>query len=321
MRAVGVNEFGGPEKLEVVDIPEPHPRQGEVRIHVHAATVNPTDTGIRVGMYGRQFAAVVAERQPPFVPGSEAAGIISEVGADTDWKVGDEVIAIVVPYAPPDAPYGGAYAEEVVVPQESVVRKPAGIDFFHAATLPMNGLTALLTIDTLGLRPGQTIAVTGAAGAYGGYVVQLAKAAGLVVIADSSEQDEAIVESLGADVVVRRGDHIAERIRAVVPGGVDGLADGAVQHEKTVAAIRDHGRLAVIRGWRGDPGRGITVHPIVVYNAAKDTASLEHLARLAQDGTLTLRVARTFRPEEAGEAHRLLQAGGIRGRMVIDFSS
>lgn len=313
MRAVGVTEFGGPDALQVLDLPEPHAGHGEVRIRVHAATVNPTDTGLRSGGYGQR----PGDHDPPYIPGMDAAGVIDEVGEGCSWQVGDEVMAIVLP----TGPHGGAYADQVVVPAESVVRKPAGADFAAAATLPMNGLTARVALDALGLSPGQTLAVTGAAGAFGRYVVQLGKADGLRVIADASEADEQLVHDLGADEVVRRGDDVADRIRALVPDGVDGLADGAIQSEQVVPAIRNGGALAVVRGWDGDPGRGISVHKGMVFGHAKDTASLNRLREQAEDGSLTLRVARTFSPEQAAGAHRALEAGGVRGRLVLDFST
>ena len=110
----------------------------------------------------------------------------------------------------------------------------------------MNGLTARQSLDLLKLSPGQVIAVTGAAGAYGGYVVQLAKAEGLTVIADASEKDEKLVASLGADIVVRRGDDVASRIRRHFPQGVDGLADGEVLRTRAIALphrLRRHARI------------------------------------------------------------------------------
>jgi NADPH:quinone reductase len=304
-------EFGGPEQLRVVDVPEPHPGPGEVRIRVHAAAVNPTDTGLRAGFRAG------GDRKPPYVPGMDAAGVISEVGDGAPWQVGDRVMAVVVP----SGPHGGAYADEIVVPAESVVRMPRDADFPAASTLPMNGLTARMTLDMLGLSAGQTIAVTGAAGAYGGYVVQLAKADGLRVIADASEKDEQLVRDLGADDVVRRGDDVADRIRALVPEGVDAVADGALLHELVAPAIRDGGGLAVVRGWQGDPGRGITVHRVMVVERAKDTAALDRLREQAEQGVVTLRVAKVLPASQAVEAHRILEAGGTRGRVVLDFTA
>ena len=212
-----------------------------MRIVVRAAAVNPTDTGLRTGASRSSL-----KSPPPHVPGMDAAGVIDEVGAGTDWVVGEQVMAVVSPVGP----RGGAYAEQIVVPADSVARVPSGASFAEASTLPMNGLTARMSLDQLALRPGQTIAVTGAAGAYGGYVVQLAKADGLTVIADASDADESLVAGLGADVVVRRGDDVAERIRQMSAGGVDGLADGAVLDAKVLGAIADGGGLAVVRGWQ-----------------------------------------------------------------------
>lgn len=312
MRVVGVEEFGGPEKLRVFEVPEPHAGPGEVRIRVHAAAVNPTDTGLRAGGYRSRL----GDRKPPYVPGMDAAGVVDEAGEGTRWQVGDPVAALIVP----GGPHGGAYAEQVVVPDASVVGLPDGADFVAWSTLLMNGLTARLALDGLQLAPGQVLGVTGAAGAFGGYVIQLAKADGLSVVADASERDEELVRRLGADQVVRRGDDVAERIRAVVGEGVDGLADGAVMNELVVPAIRDGGGLAVVRGWDGQPGRGISVHRVMVTQSATDTAALDRLRQQAEEGVLTLRVARTYRPEEAPDAHRQFEAGGTRGRIVLDFS-
>jgi NADPH2:quinone reductase len=308
MQAIGVTTFGGPDALEVVEIPEVHPGPGEVRIRVAAATVNPTDTNLRVGVYGNRLSS-----PSPHVPGMDAAGVIDEVGPDVDWRVGEEVMAIVLP----TGPHGGAYAERIIVPADSVARIPSGADPVAASTLPMNGLTARQSLDQLGLRAGQTLAVTGAAGAYGGYAVQLAKAEGLRVIADASEADEALVRGLGADEVVRRGDDVAARIRQVVPGGVDGLADGAVLDDKVLPAIADGGGLAVIRGWGGPAERGITIHRTMVSDRAHDHAALDTLRQQVEQGVVTLRVAATYPAAQASEAHRRLEAGGVRGRLVL----
>ncbi len=312
MRGVGVIEFGGPEALQVVDLPETHAGIGEVRIRVHAAAVNPTDTGLRNG----SRAAMLADVPPPYVPGMDLAGVIDEVGpsTDTDLAVGDAVMAMVVPNAT-----HGAYRESIVLAADSVVRAPAGATHVEASTLPMNGLTARQSLDQLALSPGQTIAVTGAAGCYGGYVVQLAKAEGLRVIADASEADEQLVADLGADVVVRRGDDVAERIREAAPDGVDGLADGSVQAELVVAAVRDGGAFASVRGWRGTGERGIVFHRTMVPNYDHRADLLGQLREQAENGTVTLRVAATYPPEEAAAAHARLEAGGTRGRCVIVF--
>lgn len=298
----------------MVELPEPHAGPGQVRIRVRAATVNPTDTYTRNGAR----AEVQKASPPPYIPGMDAAGVLDEVGegAPTDLAVGERVMAIVLPSG-----HHGAYAEYVVVPAESVARVPAGATDAEASTLPMNGLTARKALDMLALATGDTLAVTGAAGCFGGYAVQLAKADGLRVVADASEADEALVRSLGADVVVRRGPDVAERIRAAVPGGADGLADGSVQFGQLLGAVRDGGAMAVVRHWP-DPvtERGITVHTVWVRDYLREQAKLDGLRRLVEAGRLTLRVARTFAPEQAAEAHRVLEAGSTRGRLVITFA-
>ena len=311
MRVVGVMEFGGPEVLNVYDIPETHAGPGQVRIAVKAAAVNPTDTYTRNGAR----AEMLKDFPPPYVPGMDVAGIVDEVGdAVTTVKVGDAVMAIVVP----SGSHGG-YSESIVLPAGSVTLAPRGFSHAEAATLPMNGLTARLSLDQLALQPGQTLAVTGAAGAYGGYVVQLAKADGLRVIADASEKDEQLVRSLGADIVVPRGSDVAMHIRKHAPDGVDGLADGSVQNDEIVSAVKDGGAIATVRGWKSEIERGIILHETWVRDYARAWDKLDALRQQTEAGLITLRLARTFPCDQASEAHRLLQAGGTRGRFVIEF--
>jgi NADPH2:quinone reductase len=315
MRAIGIIAFGGPEVLRPVELSDPQAGPGEVRLRVHAATVNPTDTVLRSG--GR--AERLRDVEPPHVPGMDAAGVIEQIGegVDTDLEVGDRVMAIVLPIG-----RHGAYAERVVVPAASVVRSPTASSDAEAATIPMNGLTVRLALDELGLESGQTLAVTGAAGAVGGFAIQLGKAAGLQVIADAAPSDDPLVRSLGADEVVMRGDKdFARRVREIVPDGVDGLIDAAVMNAVAVPAVRDGGRIVTLRGYDGGGGedRGISFFPVFVRNYATEHDKLDALRHLAEQGDLTLRVARTLPATQAPEAHRLLEAGGVRGRLVLEF--
>ncbi|MGY1619250.1 zinc-binding dehydrogenase [Geodermatophilus sp. SYSU D00691] len=160
-----------------------------------------------------------------------------------------------------------------MLPADSVVRAPATATDVAASTLPMNALTARSTLHLVGLRPGQVLAVTGAAGAHGGYVVQLAK------------------------------------------------ADGAVQDERVLPAVRDGGAVATVRGYRGPGGgeRGLRFFPTLVRRVARDRAALDRLRQQAEDGVLSLRVDRALPAEDAAEAHRLLAGGGVRGRLVLTF--
>jgi NADPH:quinone reductase len=312
MRAVGVTEFGGPDALHIVELPDPQAGPGELRIRVHAAAVNPTDTGLRAGARASQLKDI----PPPYIPGMDAAGVLDQIGPGvaTDLQTGDHVMAIVVPHGS-----HGAYAELIVVPFESVTRVPAGATDAEAATLPMNGLTTRQALDALNLAPGQTLAVTGAAGAVGGYAVQLGKADGLRVIADAAAQDERLVSELGADVVVPRGPEFTARVREAVPQGADGLIDAALLNELAVPAVRDGGRIATVRGFTGAPERGISFHPVFVRSYAREHGKLDRLRQQAEAGEVTLRVARTLPAEHAAEAHRALEAGGTRGRLILEF--
>ncbi len=312
MRAVGVMRFGGPEVLELIELPEVHAGPGQVRLRVHAAAVNPTDTYVRNGSRAEQQKA----DPPPYVAGMDAAGIIDEVGegVSTGVAVGDRVMAIVVPRGS-----HGAYRESLVLPAESVVKAPAGSSHAEACTLPMNGLTARLSLDLLGLQPGDILAVTGAAGAYGGAVVQLAKHAGLVVVADASEADTDLVSQLGADLVLARGDDFAARVRAHYPDGVDALCDGSVQNGLVIGAVRDGGAFTSVRGFAGDGQRDIRFSVTLVSKYWREHEKLDELGRLAETGVLSLRVAQTYPAERAADAHRRLEAGGSRGRQVIEF--
>jgi len=312
MRAVGAMTYGGPEVLKVVDVPEVHAGSGQVRIRVHAAAVNPTDIFVRNGARAEQQKV----DPPPYVPGMDVAGIVDEVGegVTTGIRVGDAVIGMVLPKGS-----HGAYREQIVLNARSVVHAPKGTTHVQACTLPMNGLTARRSLDLLALKPGQTLAVTGAAGIYGGYVIQLAKTEGLRVIADASEADEALVKSLGADIVVRRGNDVAKRIRQHVPDGVDGLADGAVLNETVISAVRDGGAFTAVRGFKGVPQRDIRFTTTFVREYDGEFEKLDRLRQLAEAGALKLRVADTYPPARAGEAQRRLEAGGTRGRLVIQF--
>ena len=312
MRAVGLFTYGGPEVLQVIELPEVHAGPGQVRIRVHAATVNPTDVGVRNGSRAEQQKA----DPPPYVPGMEVAGIVDEVGSGVPdrLKIGDAVIAIVAAKGS-----HGAYREQIVLDARSVVRAPAGKTHFEACTLPMNGLTARLSLDLLKLSAGQVIAVTGAAGAYGGYVVQLAKAEGLTVIADASEKDEDLVASLGADIVVRRGADVASRIRGHFPRGVDGLADGAVLNELVIPAVRDGGAFTSVRGFQGAPQRDIHFTTTFVRTYLLEWEKLARLQQQVEAGAIKLRVAEVYPLEKAADAHRRLEAHGTRGRLIISF--
>ncbi|PZE80247.1 NADP-dependent oxidoreductase [Curtobacterium sp. MCBD17_032] len=310
MKVVGIETFGGPRALAVHEVPEVHAGAGSVRIAVRAFAVNPTDTGVRSGERDSSKASA------PYAPGMDAAGVIDEVGPDVEgWSVGDEVMAIALPLSG----HGGAYVEYLVAPVGSFTRIPRGTTIEEASTVPMNGLTAMQMLELAGLERGQTLAVTGAAGLLGNYVVQLAEAAGITVIADSSEKDQPLVRSLGPDHVVPRGDEFAASVRAIAPEGVDALFDCALQREGVVPALRDGGAFVDVRGWEGNGAPGIRFERVFVFSEYRSFDKLERLRHGVEGGTIVPRVAEVLPAERAPEAHERLEAGGTRGRFVLTW--
>src|SRR3989441_3681123 len=241
-----------------------------------SATVNPTDISFRTG---RQLTTAQLSEMgvlPPYIPGMELAGVVDAIGEGTNWQPGDPVMAIVNPRRPG----GGAQAELVVVPAASVARVPEGTSLEAAATLPMNGLTVRLALDRLALQPGQTLGVTGAAGAVGGYAVELGVSDGLRVIAVARPQDEALVKRLGAKTFIPSGDTAIRAVYDAAPGGVDGLIDAAVLDAAVLPAIQASGKLAYRAGFAGPSPRGITIEPVRVMSYLHNQEALDRLGRL-----------------------------------------
>jgi NADPH:quinone reductase-like Zn-dependent oxidoreductase len=310
VRAVAITAPGGPEVLDVIDRAVRAAGPGEVRIAVRAAAVNPTDIGLREHGGG-------GDLEPPWIPGMDAAGVVESVGEGVDRLAPDDVVMAAVT---PRRPEGGAQAELIVVPAASVVPIPDGASVVHAATLPMNGLTALLGLDLLALPEGATLAVSGGAGLLASYVIPLAKERGLRVLADAKPEDEALVKTFGADVVLPRGEGFVAAVRDAAPDGADALYDTALLGRDAFGAVRDGGAMAVVRGWDGSPTeRGIEIRPVAVRTVLERTEWLDLLRERAGDGRLTLRVAAEYAPEQAADAHRAMEAGGLRGRGVIVF--
>ncbi|CVI24545.1 Zn-dependent oxidoreductase, NADPH:quinone reductase (modular protein) [Agrobacterium fabacearum CFBP 5771] len=284
------------------------PEANEVRIEVKAAGVNPTDILSRSPGYGKP--------DEHFVPGMDAAGIVESVGSGvTRLHVGQLVMAAVLPRRPD----GGAQAQYIVVPAASVVPIPEGTSLIEASTLPVNGLTAFGALDLAALKECQTFAVSGGAGLLAHYAIAVAKRQGLKVIADAKPEEADLVRSYGADVV-ERGPGFAEAIRREVPEGVDALLDTALLGEKSFGAIRDGGIYIPVRGWTDKPSeRVIEIKPVWVDTLLERTDWLEKLRDMVEASEIKLRVTGQYSPEEAAEAQRTVEAGGLRGRPVIIF--
>lgn len=294
MRAAVVTAFGGPEAVEIVETAVPEPGAGQIRIKVAAAALNPADAGVRAGVFGGAGKRLGL--------GWDVAGTVDAAGVAVGWTVGEQVVGI---------SYGvakslGTHADYVVVDADAVAVAPASVDAVHAATVPLNALTAAQALDLLALEAGQSLLVTGAAGAVGAYAVQLAVQRGLAVTALAREGDEEFVRSLGAGRFVS-GE--------VAPGSVDAVLDAAILGERALEWVRDGGVfVGVIPHAQPASVRGVRTDAVEV---APDGARLAELVALVDEGVLTTRVAETFPLEDAAKAHARLGEGGVRGRLVL----
>jgi NADPH:quinone reductase-like Zn-dependent oxidoreductase len=248
--------------------------------------------------------------------GWDLAGVIDAVGPGTErFKAGDAVIGMRDLLTAPV----GAQAEQVVLDSDAVAPAPRSVSAAEAATIPLNGLTAVQALNLLALQPGQWLLVTGAAGALGGFALELAALRGLRTVAVAAPRDEELVRRLGADEFVARTQGLGAAVRRVVSAGVDGALDAAVVGMAALDAVRDKGSfVAVAAGAAPMPLRGTRVHNVWIRT---DGPQLAELAALVDARRLTPRVAATLPLEEVAAAHQRVAAGGLRGRIVLQLNA
>ncbi|MDG4832030.1 NADP-dependent oxidoreductase [Solwaraspora sp. WMMD1047] len=309
MRAVIVRRFGGPEVLEIADLPSPEPGPGQLRIRVAAAAVNRIDLSTRSGALTE--AGLLPRGLPEVALGWDVAGQVDAVGAGvTRHRVGDRVIGLRDVLSA-----GGAQAEQVVLDAGAVAPAPASVPVELAAALPLIGLTADRSLTLTGLRAGETLLVTGAAGGVGGLLLQLAAPRGIRTVAVADAADEPYVRGLGADEFVARTDRLGTAVRRIVPGGVDAVVDAAVVGVAAHEALRGGGTfVALVAPFAPPPLRATRV---LVQEVYADGARLAELAAGVDAGRLTLRLAGTLPLARVAEAHDRLAAGRLPGRLVL----
>jgi NADPH:quinone reductase-like Zn-dependent oxidoreductase len=297
MKAVRFSQFGGPEVLQIVDLPDPHPGPGEVRIAVHAAGVNQSDWKKRQGLMDEGL---------PQTLGYEAAGVVDELGPGvTDVAVGTRVYGF--------SAAGAAQAELAVLSWYAPV--PATLDFPGAAALPSAVETAARALDQLGVVRGSTLLVNGASGSVGSAAAQLAVARGARVIGTASPANHDYLRSLGAEPAAY-GEGLAGRVRALAPGGVDLALD-----------VAGSGVLPELIELAGGPGNVVTVADFagarehgVRFSSGESGRALYALAEigpLIESGRFSLPVVRTFPLREVAQAQALSESGHLHGKIVL----
>ncbi len=310
MRAMSVTRFGGPEVLELVDLPRPEPLPTEVLVRVVAAGVNPVDWKTRAG---RGTAGVLGD--PPFVVGWDVAGVVEAVGGGvTTLAPGDEVFGM--PWFPRAA---GAYAEYVTAPSRQFARKPAELSFEQAGGLALAGLTAWqILVDTANVQPGQRVLITAAAGGVGHLATQVAKARGAIVVGTARAAKHDALRRFGVDEPI---DYTTTDVaHAVGVGQVDLVIDVVGGSVDLVPTLRAGGLfvnvpsaapadLAATVQSQSARYSGFLVEP--------DHEGLFALSQIVEDGELTVEVAETFPLEQAAKAHARGEAGRTTGKLVL----
>lgn len=332
MRAIQLKSGGGSEVLELADLPAPGaPAAGQIRVRVRAAGINPVDAKIRQAP--ERFGA-----DPPLVPGCDGAGVVTAVGeAVRDLAPGDEVYFCQCPLAG----HPGSYAEEVLVDARLAARKPAALSFAEAAAAPLVLITAWeALVDRAALDPGQRVLVHGGAGGVGHLAVQLARLHGARVITTVGSGERAdFARELGADEAVnyKEKDFVQAVLDWTEGRGVDVALDtvGGETFARSAGAVACYGRLMTIlapprdmdwgtaRTRNLDIGFELMLSPLMLGlddALAHQGRILERCREWFDDRQLRVHVDRVFPLEQAAEAHRMLETGGVRGKLVLEVA-
>jgi NADPH:quinone reductase-like Zn-dependent oxidoreductase len=298
MKAIQFSRFGGPEVLELVELPDPHPGAGQIRVAVRAVGVNPVDWKVRSGAMGGEL---------PKTTGQELAGVVDEVGDGiVDVSVGDQVFG--------GAVNGAAAAERALL--ENYAPIPPSLDFAAAAALPVAIETATRTLDVLGVAEGHTLLINGASGSVGIAAVQLARGRGARVIGTASPANHDYLQSFGAEPTTY-GDGLVERVRELAPEGVDRALDaaggGALPALVELAGGPEH--VVTIADYAGAEQTGVTFSGGM--GSGRAWHVLDDIGALIEAGRFSVPVAQTFGLEQIAEAHRLSETGHVRGKLVL----
>lgn len=303
MRTMAVEAWGGPERLRPTMLPIPSPGDGEVVVRLTMAAVNPADLMLRAGV----FAAPMEKLGPPWVPGIDGVGSVFAVGAGVDLALGERVCVL----ATPVVSGRGTYAEYVRVSADSLVPAPANLDDAAAAGMLLPALAASLAVEAAGVSSGESLLVTGAAGAVGTVVMQLAAAKGVEVVAQCRAEAWPRLEALGATRHVDREE---------LPEGVDALVDCAGLGVAAATALRPGGVHVALRAIEDGLRDDVTGERVTYATSATDRVRLLELAAAVGRGELQLApVADVVPLTEAAAAHARLEDPRPSGRQVLEI--
>lgn len=306
MKAIQIHEFGGPEVLKFEEATRPTPAPDEVLIKVYASGVNPVDWKIRAGLAQKKFPVHL-----PLIPGWDVSGEIEEVGRNIlNFKKGNEV------YSRPDPTRNGTYAEYVVVKANQVNNKPKSINHEKAAAVPLAGLTAWQGLFDFGrLEPGQKVLIHAASGGVGSFAVQFAKWKGAYVIGTASEENIDFLYELGADEVF---DYKTEKFEDKVKD-VDLVFDliGGDTQKRSLKVIKKGGRLiTTVQPQNQEEAKSKNIH-IEGFMTQSLPEELQQMADLIDSGKMKPIVSQIFPLKQAAEAHRKIETGHTRGKIVL----
>ncbi|WP_309054010.1 NADP-dependent oxidoreductase [Streptomyces sp.] len=300
MRAAAFSAFGGPEVLDTVSVPTPTAGPGEVRVRVRAAGVQPIDCAVRSGRRAPGFTI-----EFPHITGGEFAGVVDQTG---EGVLGIEAGAEVLGFRTQRS-----YAEYVVVPADQVVAKPVAMDWEVAGGLSGAGQAAHTAVEVLRVGAGDTFLVNGAAGGVGTVAVQLARSLGATVIGTASEANHDYLRELGA-IPVTYGPGLAERVRELAPHGVDAALDAASADglRAAVELVKDLDRVGTISSVEAYEQLGARW-----IGSQRSAKRLDALVSLYVRGVLRIHVRATYPLEDAASAHRDVESGHGRGKVVL----
>jgi NADPH:quinone reductase-like Zn-dependent oxidoreductase len=310
---MGIEEFGDPDRIKRLDVPDPQVGPDYVLIRVKAAGVNPVDAGIRSGSLRAYFPHLF-----PIVLGWDAAGVVEQVGpAVTNFEPGDEVYA----YCRKDYVGGGTYGDLVSVRPFHVSRKPGNASWAEAGAVPLAGLTAYQVInEALFLEEGQTVLIHGGSGGVGHFAVQLARALGARVIATGRERNHEFLRELGAEQTIDyTATDVADAVRESHPDGIDAVADfvGGDALERSIPVLRDGGHASSILV--PSPPAGIEQRRIQFRYVfvRPDAEHLAEIAGLIDAGDVRVHIQDELPVEQAARAHEAIETGHTRGKIVL----